>query len=345
MNRGQTCNYCYGSLNLATIVIVTAIVFLTFAVPGTAQAPNAAGAKIPEKPLIVGHRGAAGLLPENTLSSFKRACEIGVDAVELDVLFSADGVLMVHHDYKLNPGIARSADGRWIASGSEPAIKDLTLAQLKTYDVGRLQPKTSYAERYPEQTPVDGEKIPTFKETIDLFKKSCSPSTLLFVEIKTSPEEPNLTPPPELVSDSVVKMLRDEGIAERTWIISFDWRNLVHIQKTAPELTTAYLTITTEKVSNLKPNQPGASPWMAGLDIDNFNGSAPQAVKAAGGRIWSPFIKNLTPESLAEARQLGLTVSVWTPDNPDDMKKLIEMKVDTITTNRPDVLKKLLTDK
>jgi glycerophosphoryl diester phosphodiesterase len=65
-------------------------------------------------------------------------------------------------------------------------------------------------------------------------------------------------------------------------------------------------------------------------------------VKAAGGRVWAPYFKNLTPESLAEARQLGLLVSVWTPDSPDDLKKLIEMKVDAITTNRPDVLNRLL---
>jgi glycerophosphoryl diester phosphodiesterase len=332
--------------NLAAAVIVTAITLLAFAVPGTAQTPTAADvAKIPEKPLVIGHRGAAGLLPENTLAAFRRGCEIGVDAVELDVLVSADGELVVHHDFKLKPEIARSADGAWIAAGSQPAVKDLTLAQLKTYDVGRLQPKTSYAARFPEQTPVDRERIPTFKETIDLFKKSCSPSTRLFVEIKTSPEEPELALPPETVSDSVVKMVRNEGIAERTWILSFDWRNLVHIQKTAPELATVYLTIVGPGLNNLKRNQPGASPWMAGLDIDDFNGSAPRAVKAAGGRVWSPFYKNLTLETLAEARQLGLLVSVWTPDSPDDLKKLIEMKVDAITTNRPDVLKRLLADK
>jgi glycerophosphoryl diester phosphodiesterase len=249
----------------------------------------------------------------------------------------------VHHDFRLKPEIARLANGAWISSGSPPAVKDLTLAQLKTYDVGRLQPKTSYAGRFPEQTPVDGERIPTFKEVIQLFKKSCNPSTRLFVEIKTSPDEPALTPPPEVVSDQVVKLLKEEGIAERTWILSFDWRNLVRIQKTAPELATVYLTIVTPGSNTLKPNQPGASPWMAGFDIDDFNGSAPRAVKAAGGRIWSPFFKNLTPESLAEARQLGLRVSVWTPDRPEDLKQMIDMKVDAITTNRPDVLKDLRT--
>ena len=140
-------------------------------------------------------------------------------------------------------------------------------------------------------------------------------------------------------------MVRDEGIAERTWILAFDWRVLVHIQKTAPELPTVYLTVVSPGMNNLKPNQPGASPWMAGFDIDDFSGSAPRAVKAAGGRIWSPFFRNLTPESFAEAKKLGLLVSVWTPDTSDDLSKLIAMKVDAITTNRPDVLKKLLAER
>ena len=288
---------------------------LMLVVPGAAMAQSAAGAQASVQ--IIGHRGAAGLAPENTLAAFKRGCALGVDAIELDVLVSADGELVVHHDFRLKPEIARTADGAWIASGSPPAIKDLSLAQLKTYDIGRLQPKTSYAARFPEQVPVDGERIPTFKETIDVFKKSCSPSTRLFVEIKTTPEEPNLTPPPELVSDRVVQMLRDEGIAERTWILSFDWRNLVHIQKTAPELATVYLTIVGPGLNNLKPNQPGASPWMAGLDIDDFNGSAPRAVKAAGGRVWSPFFKNLTPQTLRKPTNWGC----WCPSGPPTVPK------------------------
>jgi glycerophosphoryl diester phosphodiesterase len=63
------------------------------------------------KPLIIGHRGAAGLLPENTLAAFAKACSLGIDGLELDLLVSADGELVVHHDFKLKPEIARSADG------------------------------------------------------------------------------------------------------------------------------------------------------------------------------------------------------------------------------------------
>jgi glycerophosphoryl diester phosphodiesterase len=76
--------------------------------------------------------------------------------------------------------------------------------------------------------------------------------------------------------------------------------------------------------------------------VDDFGGSAPWAVEAAGGRAWAPYYKNLTADSLAEARRLGLEVYAWTVDSPDEMKRLIDMKVDGIITNRPDILKKLL---
>ena len=156
--------------NLATATIATSVALLTLVTPGMSQGPSGSGAaKVSERPLVIGHRGAAGLLPENTLAAFRRGCELGGDAIELDVLASADGHLVVHHDFRLKPEITRSADGAWIRPGSPPAIKDLTLAQLKTYDIGRLQPKTAYAARFPQQTPVEGERIPTLKEAIDLF--------------------------------------------------------------------------------------------------------------------------------------------------------------------------------
>lgn len=324
-------------------VLVVLAAGLGTAAPAGSQSQNPSdAAPRAERPLAIGHRGAAGLFPENTLAGFAGACALGLDAVELDVLVSADGELIVHHDFRLNPDIARTADGAWIGPAAPPAIKELTLSQLKAYDIGRLRPNSAYARRYPAQTPVDGERIPTLREAIALFKKSCRPPTRLLVEIKTSPEAPDLTPPPEWVSERAVRMLIEEGVAERAWVLSFDWRNLAHIQKNAPEIATVHLTIVSPGLNNVKPLQPGPSPWLAGIDVDDFGGSAPRAVKAAGGRIWSPHFRNLTRESLAEARGFGLKVSVWTPEPPDDLKRMIEWQVDAITTNRPDILKSLL---
>jgi len=293
---------------------------------------------------IIGHRGAAGLAPENTLSAFQRACEIGVDAVELDVLLTADNKIAVHHDYILKPETTRTPDGEWLNRPGS-LIKDLTLANLKTYDVGRLKPGTRYSRRYPAQQPVDGERIPTLGEVISLLKAKCDPATQLWVEIKTNPEKPDLTPAPGIVADAVVMLLRLQNFTERVRILSFDWRALMHIQKLEPEIPTVYLSLEGRSLNNIKAGRPGASPWMAGLDIDDFSGSIPQAVKAAGGRYWAPYYKHLTYDLLNEAHELGIQVYVWTSDKRSDMVRLIEMGVDGIITNRPDILRSILCER
>ncbi|UCH21469.1 MAG: glycerophosphodiester phosphodiesterase [Deltaproteobacteria bacterium] len=296
----------------------------------------------PKNIYLIGHRGAAGLAPENTLAAFSRACEIGVDAFELDVLLTADRQVVVHHDFRLKPEIARTPDGKWLREDSRPVVKNLKLAELRTYDVGRLKPYTGYSRRYPEQTPVDGERIPTLPEVIQLLKKECDLKTQIWVEIKTSPEKPDMTPAPEIVVDAVVKALREQKISGRSIILSFDWRVLVHVQKIAPEIPTVYLSHMGVRLNNIKPGQPGPSPWMAGLDIDDYHGSIPHAIKAAGGRYWAPFYKYVTIGNIQKAHQLGIQVFVWTPDSHSEMVRLIDMGVDGIITNRPDILKAVL---
>jgi len=123
-------------------LFVTVIILVVSFCASIEKSGLASGVPQPAKKFfITGHRGADGLKPENTLAAFKAACEIGVDAVELDVLLTADSTIVVHHDYTLKRETTRTADGEWL-SLSGLAIKDLTLAQLKTYDVGRLKPNT-----------------------------------------------------------------------------------------------------------------------------------------------------------------------------------------------------------
>jgi glycerophosphoryl diester phosphodiesterase len=288
---------------------------------------------------LIGHRGAAGLAPENTLAGFRRACEIGVDGIELDVLLTSDSHIVVHHDYGLKPEIARTPDDQWIEDFSRLIINELPMAALKKYDVGRLKPYTRYARRYPESQPVDGERIPTLVEVITLLQDSCAPATQLWIEIKTSPEKPDLTPPPAAVAKAVVAAVRREGIIDRTRILSFDWRTLAHVQKIAPEIPTVYLSLVGRSLNNIKPGQPGASAWTAGIDIDDYNGSIPHAVNAAGGRYWAQYFKHLTRDDLKTAHQLGQQVFVWTVDSKSEMQRLMEIGVDGIITNRPDIFK------
>ena len=301
------------------------------------QPPHAAA-----KPVrVVGHRGAAGLAPENTLAAFARALDTGVDGIEMDVHLSADGQLVVHHDFRISPDIARGADGSWL-KGEGPIIRQLTLAEIKAFDVGRLNPASRYAVRYPEQTPSDGERIPTLSEVLALLQKRGDASTRLWIEIKTSPVAPDVTSAPQAVADALVDALRAGAVAHRSRIMSFDWRALSRTQAIAPEIPTVYLSTTTGRSDTIQAGRPGASPWLAGLDIDDFQGSIPRAVAAAGGRCWAPRYNQLTHRQLAEAQALGLEVYVWTPDRKADLQRLFGMGVEGIITNRPDILRTIV---
>ena len=164
---------------------------------------------------------------------------------------------------------------------------------------------------------------------------------MLWIEIKTNPEQPDLTASPEAVADEVVKRLHRQNFSRRVRILSFDWRSLVDIQKMAPDIPTVYLSLVGARLNNIKPGQLGPSPWMAGIDVDDFNGSIPRAINAAGGKYWAPYYKQVTTTLINEAHDLGIQVFVWTPDDRSDMVRLIEMGVDGIIANRPDILKSI----
>ena len=112
------------------------------------------------------HRGGRGLLPENTLAAFENAIRMGVTTLEMDIAITADGVAVISHDPLLNPSITRDASDQWLQS--RPPIKTLTLAQVQSHDVGRLNPGLPYAKDFPDQQPRDGQRIPTLAAVFKL---------------------------------------------------------------------------------------------------------------------------------------------------------------------------------
>jgi len=287
--------------------------------------------------LVIGHRGAAGLAPENTLAAFATAFALGVDAVELDVQLSRGGQLVVYHDFTLKPEITRTQDGEWLDMWTGLAIKDLSLSELKRYDVGRLAPYSFYAGRYPDQEPADGETIPTLSEVIDL-TRAHNHSAELWIEIKTSPAEPRVSSRPEDVAEALVDLLRRENFARKVKILSFDWQALTRVQQMAPDMATVFLTNISASMDTIQIGKAGPSPWTAGLDIDTHNGSLPALVTASGGRFWAPRHNQITPEDIATAHRRGIKIFVWTPDREADLRHCIGLGVDGIITNRPDRL-------
>ena len=263
---------------------------------------------------LQGHRGARGHAPENTLPGFERALAIGVDTLELDVGVTRDGVVVIHHDRRLNPDLARDVHGRWITPPG-PTIHSLTYAELQGYDVGRIRPGSEYARQFAHQQPIDGARVPRLAELFELVKKS---EVRFNIETKLSSDAPDETLPPEPFARALLAEVRKAGVERRTTIQSFDFRTLAVVQREAPLVRTAYLT------SGKKGE------------------AVPRMVHESKGAIWSPNFRDLDERSLAVARELGLQVIPWTVNAPADIARVLDMKVGGIISDYPDLVREAL---
>src|SRR5262245_47531917 len=293
---------------------------------------------------LQGHRGARGLAPENTIAAFTTALGIGVTTLELDLAMTRDGVLVVHHDEWLNPDITRDGDGMFL-SGRGPAIYSLTLEELRRYDVGRLKPGTTYAARFANQRPVDGAQIPTLAELFDLVRRAGGDHLRFNIETKITPTSGADVPSPEIFAEAVARAIRAAGLTARASVQSFDLRTLAVLRRLAPEVERVCLTSEQPDEDTIERGKPGASPWTAGLDVDDYGGSTPRLVAAAGCSVWSPYFGEVTPQSIAEARTLRLKVIPWTVNERADMERLIALGVDGLITDYPDRLRAVMVAK
>ena len=279
---------------------------------------------------LQGHRGARGLAPENTLAAFRTALDLGVTTLETDLAVTKDDVLVIGHDPLLNPDLVRGPDGKWIDAG--PPIRSLTVAELKRYDIGRLNPAAKYAQQFPEQKPVDGERFPTLAE----FFAAAGPDVRFNIEIKTDPTKPDLTVDPNRFAQLAVDAIRLGKAGRRSTIQSFDWRGLIEARRLAPEIATGCLSIESNNMDTVGRASGQPSPWLAGLDLAAHGGSVPRLASQAGCAVWSPFWRNVTAENVKEAQALGLKVVPWTVNNSSEMTRLIDIGVDGLITDYPD---------
>jgi len=288
------------------------------------------------------HRGGRGLAPENTLAAFSNAIDMGVTTLELDIGLTADGVVVISHDTTLNADHTRDANGAWLASKAGPAVRSLTLAQLQSYDVGRLNPASNYGKQFVLQQPRDGERIPTLAALFDHVRaRGANAATVRFnIETKIDPTRPDETAAPEPMVRALLAEIDKAQMGGRVTVQSFDWRTLALIGQLAPQLPRAYLS----SARTLKDSR-----WTAGLNAADFS-STPQLVKAAAGNAgaqvtWSPAYNDLTPAAIKEAQKLGLKVLPWTVNQRADMLRLMDWGVDGIITDYPDVLRDLMRER
>lgn len=258
---------------------------------------------------IEGHRGARWVLPENTLPAFEYAIRAGVDTLELDMHVSKDDVIVISHDSFISPQICQARDGKPAPQGL--AIRSLTLDQIKGFDCGSKQ-----NPRFPSQEPRPGTSIPTLEEVFQLVNKLGFKGRLN-IETKGDNEHPDLTPDPDHFVDLFVKLVRKFKFTDKVLLQSFDYRTLKAGVKIEPKIKRVVLAETRPEniIALLQENQAYA---------------------------FSPNYEWLKKSDVDEIHQKHFLVIPWTPNQPEEWKKLIAMGVDGIITDNPKPLIELL---
>jgi len=218
---------------------------------------------------VVGHRGAAGVEPENTIRGFRYALELGVDYTECDVHLTKDNQLIVMHDETVD----RTTNGTG-------AIRDLIFTEIRSLDAG------------------NGERVPRLTEVLEVVKDKA----ILLIELKG-----------EGVEEQAVQTVKDMQMDEQVVFTSFHLNRIREVKHLDPSL----------KVGAIF-GQPSADTCQQALDVGT-----------SGIGI---YYRNLRRELVEEAHRYGLDVRAWNPDTVSEMQAMINLGVDGVGSNRPDLL-------
>jgi glycerophosphoryl diester phosphodiesterase len=248
---------------------------------------------------IQGHRGARGLMPENSMAAFKKALSLRVPTLELDLQLTQDHVLVVHHDAKLNSKRCVYDDGHKV---EKRAIDQLRYDALAHIDCGRLGDR-----RFPEQQTVVGTRIPRFQDVLTLARSADYP-VRLSVEIKWSQRRDGLTE--AAYARQLLALLKQYGLRQRTIVQSFHTPALLAVASVDPTVRRAIL------VRRPEEYEP--------------------AVRQSRATILSPRYDALRRQDVVRFQRLGIAVIPWTVNEPADLCRMIAWGVNGVITDYPD---------
>ncbi|KAK2737004.1 hypothetical protein FQN55_001336 [Onygenales sp. PD_40] len=282
---------------------------------------------------VYSHRGGMGLRTESSLWSFAYGLETGADYLEMDIVFTKDGIPVVWHDHSID---GDKCTGEFVGQ----FVVDLSLAEIKTLNCNKQLTKI-----HPQQEVHADTKIQTLEEVLDLIDCYGDKKVRLNIETKLRPTTPNETWPPEKYIDDIIPILERRGYASRSIIQSFDWRTLIGIHKRWPKIPISALL----DQGNSKPADDGTYPWLGGVNLDDFDGDWVAAAKSIGNSVLSAshggpkgctvntpgYEPWTTKEVVDRAHKLGMTFVSGTLDDEVTMEKLINDGVDGIITNYP----------
>lgn len=266
---------------------------------------------------IAGHRGCRGLMPENTIHAFIEALKLGANTLEMDVVVSGDGQLVVSHEPWMSPEICLAPDGSIMDKNEKRNIYEMTYAEISQYDCGK-----KINRLFPMQRSVSSVK-PLLSEVIRRVEKYILCNSFRQVqyniEIKTSPEwDTVFQPKPEDVVLKVYDLIRRQNIQRRCTIQSFDVRPLQIFRRIAPQM----------RLSLLVDNACSIADNIGAL------GFTPQ--------VYSPDYRLVNAEMINSIHLKGMKIIPWTVNEILVMNELKQMGVDGIITDYPDIAVKLV---
>lgn len=240
------------------------------------------------RPLVVGHRGAMGYRPENTLASYAHALELGADLIELDVHLTRDGALAVIHDETLD----RTTDGQGL-------VRDHTLAELKALDAGAWFGDGRYA----------GQRIPSLDEVLAWAREH---GTLVDIEVKNGPIYY------AGIEQALVEALDRAGMAERAIVIAFDHAVVQRVRALDDRIATGVLYAA-------RPVDPLALARAADADalLPHWAYVTPEDVRAAhaAGLGVAPWVSS-DPQVLTYLVRCG--VDAIGTNHPDVLRRIVD---------------------
>ena len=265
------------------------------------------------KIIIQGHRGARGHYPENTITGFIEAVKMGVDAIEMDVVISKDGKVVVSHEPWMNSDFCLKPDGTGIEKDSEKEynLYKMTYSEIAGFDCG-----SKGNPRFPEQKKIKEHKplLSDVIEAVDEYtRKNNLPKILYNIEIKSEEDGDGVfNPDPETFVKLVYDEVRRHNILNRCILQSFDPRIVRELRKNDQEVTIALLV---ENDLGFEKN------------IERL-GFLPD--------IYAPEFILIDEALLRKVHEQNMKLITWTVNEVDDMKKLAELGVDGIISDYPD---------
>lgn len=262
------------------------------------------------------HRGGRGLFPENSIVAMKAAIDLPrVTTLEMDCHITKDHQVVVYHDDYINPKFVRYQDGSELrAADSKAPVYGYTYEQLQAFDIG-----TKYYPDFPEQQKIRT-PISLLSDLIDSAENYAATKRnkpmFYNIEIKSNAgKDGRYHPVPAEFGSLLLKVIIDKGIAPRTVIQSFDKRALQYIHEAYPDIRTSYLI--NEK------NSKTASQLIDELGFKPY--------------IISPHDRLVSEAFVNEAHRQGLKVIPWTVNDTGEIKRLIDMRVDGLISDYPNL--------